>query len=653
MTLNEYNWKHVYTTSDNNFHSEFFIPALERSVRYDRGVGYFTSGWIRNAAYGIASFALNHGKARWITSPILNPEDYRMLEQVPPERMEDELARILALSVEELASNISHDTRRQLGSLIAAGVIDIRLALPTGSLDKGDFHDKFGIFTDSHGNQLSFNGSYNDSQHADLNYESIKTFKSWVPELEHFVAEDQARFDRLWSGSDPRVRIYNLPAAIRDKIVKFKDFSPEVSQPRAPTAAPTVFTKSEKFQSKLWNHQRLAFDAFLNSGGRGLIEMATGTGKTRLALALCENLINSGTVDSIIIAADGTDLLDQWHIQLLDLAGSSSPLWSVLRHYSDNKGGGDFRGNPRRKLLLVSREFLPACIKRLSKKDLERTFLIHDEVHKLGSPSNRTQLVGHGMTMGYVLGLSATPDREYDQEGNDFIKSEIGQEIFNFGLEQAIENRVLCPLSYTALDYVANEEDKQALHNVYKKRSARAMNGNPMSQTEVWIELSRVYKRSKAKLAPFQAYLLINPSIIKNCIIFVEDMEYGGLVMDIVHRHSLDFRSYFADEDKSTLEAFAKGDITCLITCHRLSEGIDIRSLENVVLFSSARAKLETIQRIGRCLRVDPKRPEKIAHVLDFTRVSDDPSQDDPMSDSLRKDWLESLSRVKPLVTII
>ena len=93
--------------------------------------------------------------------------------------------------------------------------------------------------------------------------------------------------------------------------------------------------------------------------------------------------------------------------------------------------------------------------------------------------------------------------------------------------------------------------------------------------------------------------------------------------------------------------------ITCLITCHRLSEGIDIRSLENVVLFSSARAKLETIQRIGRCLRVDPKRPEKIAHVLDFTRISDDPSQDDPMSDSLRKDWLESLSRVKPHITII
>lgn len=653
MALTDFSWRHVYTTSDNNFHTEFFIPALERSVRYDRGVGYFTSGWIRNAAYGIASFALNHGKARWITSPILNPDDYKMLEQVPSERIELELERIMAFSVDELAASISLDTRRQLGSLIAAGVIDIRLALPTGSLDRGDFHDKFGIFTDTHGNQLSFNGSYNDSQHADLNYESIKTFKSWVPELAHFVAEDQARFDRLWSGSDPRVRIYNLPAAIRDKIVKFKDCPPEISQPTNPTPAPAVATKSEKYQETLWPHQRLAFDAFLSGGGRGLVEMATGTGKTRLALALCENLINSGKIDSIMIAADGTDLLDQWYLQLLDLAGSSSPLWSVLRHYSDNRGGGDFRGNPRRKVLLVSREFLPACIKRLSKHELGRTFLIHDEVHKLGSPSNRDQLFGHGATMGYVLGLSATPDREYDQEGNDFIKSEIGREIYNFGLEQAIEDGVLCPLCYTSLEYVADEEDKQALHNVYKKRSARAMNGNPMSQTEVWIELSRVYKRSKAKLSPFKAYLKINPSIIKNCIIFVEDMEYGDLVMDIVHQHSLDFRSYYADEDKSTLEAFARGDITCLITCHRLSEGIDIRSLENVVLFSSARAKLETIQRIGRCLRVDPDRPDKIAHVLDFTRISDDPTQDDPMSDTLRKDWLESLSRIKPKRNII
>jgi superfamily II DNA or RNA helicase len=649
MALKDYSWKPVYNTSENNFHREFFIPALERSIKYDRGVGYFTSGWIRNAAIGIAHFAKNGGRARWITSPILNQHDYRILAQVPPEQVESELARIMDLSVEELAQNIELDTRQELGRLISAGIIDIRLALPIGELHSGDFHDKFGVFTDKEGNRLSFNGSYNDSQHADLNYESIKTFPSWVPFVGDFVADDQARFDRLWVGSDPRVRIYNLPSAIREKIVKFQEHRRRISAPDQVDEDQPLAADSQKYQQELWNHQKQAFEAFLSNGGRGLVEMATGTGKTRLALALCEKYIHSGIVESIIVTADGTDLLDQWYLQLLDLADAAPQPWSILRHYADHKDGGDYRGNPRRKILLTSREFLPLCIKRLPREALNATFLIHDEVHKLGSASNRRDLAGHGQSMGYVLGLSATPDREYDEDGNTFIKSEIGPTVFQFGLEQAIRNGVLCPLNYTPLDYVANEEDKSALQAVYRKRAARAASGNPMSQTELWIELSRVYKRSKAKLLPFSKYVQDNPGILKNCIIFVEDTEYGSLVMDIVHRHSLDFRSYFAEEDKSTLEAFAKGDITCLITCHRLSEGIDIRSLENVILFSSARAKLETIQRIGRCLRIDPNRPEKVAHVLDFTRVSEDPGEEDPQADSNRKKWLNSLSEIKPL----
>ena len=43
------------------------------------------------------------------------------------------------------------------------------------------------------------------------------------------------------------------------------------------------------------------------------------------------------------------------------------------------------------------------------------------------------------------------------------------------------------------------------------------------------------------------------------------------------------------------LKRFADGQLECLLTCHRLSEGIDIRSIENVILFSSARARLERV----------------------------------------------------------
>src|ERR1041385_6505402 len=114
--------------------------------------------------------------------------------------------------------------------------------------------------------------------------------------------------------------------------------------------------------------------------------------------------------------------------------------------------------------------------------------------------------------------------------------------------------------------------------------------------------------------------------------------------MEIVHLHRHDFHTYFAEEDSGTLKRFATGEIECLITCHRLSEGIDIQSLKTVILFSSARARLEKIQRMGRCLRADPADPCKRANVVDFIRLPSPDSQDNP--DDNRRDWLAQLSGV-------
>ena len=63
-----------------------------------------------------------------------------------------------------------------------------------------------------------------------------------------------------------------------------------------------------------------------------------------------------------------------------------------------------------------------------------------------------------------------------------------------------------------------------------------------------------------------------------------------------------------------------------------------MRSIRSVVLLSADRARLETIQRIGRCLRRDPKDPTKRAVVVDFIRL---PDGDKPnTADTLRRDWL-------------
>lgn len=399
---------------------------------------------------------------------------------------------------------------------------------------------------------------------------------------------------------------------------------------------------------KLWSHQEEAVSAFLEKE-RGVLEMATGTGKTKTSLEICRRLFENGRIQAMIVSADGDDLLDQWYKELLTFVKQLDVRIPVLRHYKNHRERERFFLN-KRSIILTSRYFLPSVLCSLSDDEASKTILIHDEVHRLASPSNRENLAGLSNPVKYRLGLSATPEREYDAEGNDFIAESIGEVIYSFGLEDAIRRRILSPFRYFPLEYTPDEDDRSRLQQVHKMAAARKQAGDPMTQEEIWIELAKVHKTSRAKLPVFASFIEKNAALLKRCIIFVETREYGDEVLSIVHKHRHDFHVYYANEDSEVLRSFANGDIECLITCHRLSEGIDIHSLETVVLFSSARARLETIQRIGRCLRKNPQDPSKEANVVDFIRLPDDGvgGEENRNADIDRRDWLSSLSRIEP-----
>ncbi len=70
MSLESFSFPPILNTSDADIIADFFVPALGASVRYDRGVGFFSAGWLRVAAKGMAAFARNSGRARWVTSLI-------------------------------------------------------------------------------------------------------------------------------------------------------------------------------------------------------------------------------------------------------------------------------------------------------------------------------------------------------------------------------------------------------------------------------------------------------------------------------------------------------------------------------------------------------------------------------------------------------
>ena len=83
-----------------------------------------------------------------------------------------------------------------------------------------------------------------------------------------------------------------------------------------------------------WRHQLEAKEAFLKNRC-GILEMATGTGKTRTAISILQHLVNSQVVKTVIITTIGTDLLDQWVEQLYEVASNLNPQFRVLRHYEN------------------------------------------------------------------------------------------------------------------------------------------------------------------------------------------------------------------------------------------------------------------------------------------------------------------------------
>ena len=155
--------------------------------------------------------------------------------------------------------------------MVADEIISFKLALPYEKLRQGDFHDKFGVFTNAQGNQVSFNGSYNDSIQGTRNYESIKIFCSWQPTFAPYVQADAERFERLWSNLDPNVHVFDLPEAARENILRLRTGErpypePEWVKLRRIREAPSAYSLSRPTVPAKYYHPRLP-----ERGYRGMV----------------------------------------------------------------------------------------------------------------------------------------------------------------------------------------------------------------------------------------------------------------------------------------------------------------------------------------------------------------------------------------------
>lgn len=232
-------WKISYSSNTHNTIADFYIPALESAIQYDRKSGFFSSAILSKVARGLGAMLHNQGKIRLMMGCQFSPQDLQAIEQGYALR-DALLTRLDAdLTPPENFAQLKH--LEILSWLIQNQYLDIKIAiplqengLPEDSIQQLDpqhiFHEKVGIFTDSNGDKLAFNGSNNESIAGwEKNVESFHVYCSWEGgrELDR-VEEEVSRFEQLWYNLSPNVRVFEIPEAVQQKLLNY-----------APTSKPT------------------------------------------------------------------------------------------------------------------------------------------------------------------------------------------------------------------------------------------------------------------------------------------------------------------------------------------------------------------------------------------------------------------------------
>ncbi|MFN3336052.1 MAG: SNF2-related protein, partial [Thermomicrobium sp.] len=374
--LRGYLFAHRYGEGDDRLH-RFYLPALERSVRYDRATGFFSSSALAVAAAGVARLIANGGRMRLLVGAALNREDVEAIVHgmdlctVVQERLLQGL-----VTIEEL---LQRERLAALAWLVAEGRLEFRVVLPLGQdgqpLAAEDaapyFHAKYGVFTDAAGDQVAFQGSVNETERGWVrNYEELSVYFSW-DESRRYLEDIVARFERLWQGKERGWRTLTLPEAVRQQLLLYRPDEPPLYDPLERVHVPVtgVCEETEDYQSGLdvsgaiarflldvprvvgarwvglgtapvapWPHQRRVVERLVEHfPERFLLADEVGLGKTIEAALALRELLLSGRVQRVLLLVPG-GLVRQWQEELLDKAALAVPRYESEKLW-DAQGG--------------------------------------------------------------------------------------------------------------------------------------------------------------------------------------------------------------------------------------------------------------------------------------------------------------------------
>ena len=609
-----------YRSTKEDLVIDFFQPCLKYSNSYKRAAGYFKSTVFNVIGTSIVEFSRNGGLTQIICSPELSDEDIESIILGYAQRsnvVEDRLSQ----QIDELLSTQSTEfNTRVLGTLVAVGSLEIKVAMRADS--KGLYHEKLGVFSDNSNNNVSFMGSANETWrgwHPLGNIESIEVFCSWRGGLEaERVIKHKAHFENLWAEKDPNIEVFSFPTKAAKLLEKaaFKNLD-ELGNKQ--------ILKFKK-QRVLLPHQKAAVDEWQLRGGMGIFEHATGSGKTFAALNIIRQHTKQGKPALVVVPSKL--LLDQWKSEInneipeatLLLAGGGNTSW---------KSKYRLKGLTAVDQKLGSRIVLATMQTASTKQFLnnitsgEHLLLVADEVHQIGS--NQYAKIME-LKSGFRLGLSATPIRYGDQLGTSQIFKYFGGIVPpSFTLFDAIKADRLVPYEYFphALELTKSESIQWRKYTMkicqeigIQKQDEQGNRNLTKRAKYLLIQRSRIAKKAFNKIQIACEVLLNHFVKGQTWLVYCEDSEQLIQIMEELRKQgieSIEYHSNMVGDRNRTMDLFRTfGGILVTIRC--LDEGIDIPVVSHALILASSQNPRQFIQRRGRVLRRSPHKHIAIIH---------------------------------------
>lgn len=339
-------------------------------------------------------------------------------------------------------------------------------------------------------------------------------------------------------------------------------------------------------QLRAW--QAEALDAWQQNGRRGIVGAVTGGGKTIFAL----ECIRRTKPETSLVVVPTTALLDQWWDEAAAFFAVKMDDINIL--------------TGRKKLVrgTINIAVLNTAAKLQPTWPGDKVMLVVDECHKAASPTFSAVL---DLPAAARLGLSATPERPYDDGLRATLIPALGEVIFQYTYADAKRDGVIVPFDLNNVVFEL-EEDRAEGYAKLTRSIGRAISQNgPDDPDTVRLYLRRARLLNLSPRRVEITLRLIAAHRGRRTLVFHEDVEACSVIHDVLTQAGLRSALYHSGLPNKAragaLADFRAGATDVLVTCRALDEGFNVPETEIGIIAASTATRRQRIQRLGRVLR--------------------------------------------------